>query len=76
MIDLSSPKNLSINDGIATELYMSSLCYTSVDHLSSVILSVGKGALLVKVDIKETYRMVPVNPDDQPLLPVKWANRI
>ena len=40
IIDLSSPKGLSVNDGISAEL--SSLCYTSVDHLSSIILSVGK----------------------------------
>ena len=48
----------------------------SVDHLNSIIISMGKGALLVKADIKEAYRMVPFNPDDQPLLAVEWANRI
>ena len=32
--------------------------------------------MLVKADIKEAYRMVPVNPDDQFLLAVEWANRI
>ena len=74
IIDLSSPKGLSVNDGIATDL--SSLCYTSVDHLCSIILSVGKGVQLVKADIKEAYRMVPDHPDDQPLLAVEWANRI
>ena len=63
-----------MNDCISAEL--SSLCYTSVDNLSSTILSVGKGALLVKADIKEAYRMVPVNPDDQFFLAVEWANRI
>ena len=42
IVDLSSLKSSSINDGIATEL--SSLCYTSVDHLSSIIISVGKGS--------------------------------
>ena len=74
IIDLSSPKGLSVNDGIATDL--SSLCYTSVDHLCSIILSVGKEAQLVKADIKEAYRMVPVHPDDQPLLAVQWTNRV
>lgn len=63
-----------MNDGISAEL--SSLCYTSVDNLSSTILSVGKGALLVKADIKEANRMVLVNPDDQFFLAVEWANRI
>ena len=74
IVDLSSPKSSSINNGIATEL--SSLCCTSVDHLSSIIISVGKGTLIVKADTKEANRMVPVNPDDQLLLAVEWANRI
>ena len=30
----------------------------------------------MKVDIKEANRMVPVNPDDQLLLAIEWANRI
>ena len=74
IIDLLSLRGLSVNDSIATDL--SFLCYTSVDHLCSIILSVSKGAQLVKADIKEAYRMVPVHPDDQPLLAVEWANRV
>ena len=46
IMDLSSPKNFSINDGIDPAL--SSLLYVSIDHLSSLILSLGRGALLVK----------------------------
>ena len=60
---LSCPADTSINDAISKELL--SLKYTSVDHLSSLILSEGKGAFLAKTDIKEAYRMVPVYPDDQ-----------
>ena len=72
--DLSSPAGTSVNDAISKEL--SSLKYTSVDHLSSLILSEGKGAFLVKADIKAAYRMVPVHPDDQSLLGVLWDGRI
>ena len=32
----------------------------------------GRGCLLVKADIKEAYRMVPVHPEDQYLLGVQW----
>ena len=46
IVDLSSPAGASINDGISPEL--SSISYVSVDHLSSLVLSVGKGAFLVK----------------------------
>ena len=57
--DLSSPAGKSVNDAISKEL--SSLKYTSVDHLSSFILSEGRGAFLVQADIKEDYRMVPIH---------------
>ena len=53
LMDLSSPKNFSVNDGIDSAL--SSLSYASIDHLSSLILSLGRGAMLVKADIKEAY---------------------
>ena len=72
IVDLSSPMGFSVNDGISQEL--SSLSYTSVDHLASLVTSVGRGALLVKADIKEAYRMVPVHPHDQHLLGVSWQD--
>ena len=34
--------------------------------------SVGKGALMAKVDIQSAYRLVPVHPSDQLLLGVRW----
>ena len=70
IVDLSSPRGFSINDGISSDL--STLSYTSVDHLASLVLSHGKGALLVKADIKEAYRMIPIHPDDQHLLGIHW----
>ena len=70
IVDLSSPEGESVNDGIDKNL--SSLHYTSVDHLAALILATGRGAWLVKADIKEAYRAVPVHPEDQPLLGVSW----
>ena len=46
--------------------------YVSIDHLSSLILSLGREALLIKADIKEAYWMVPIHPQDQWLLGVQW----
>ena len=74
IVDLSSPSNASINDGISPG--WSSLKYTTVDHLSTLILQEGKGAFLVKADIKEAYRMIPVHPHDQPLLGVEWDGEV
>ena len=42
----------------------------------TVVLRMGKGALLVKADIKEAYRMLPVHSEDQPLLGVQWEGII
>jgi len=70
IMDLSSPPGVSVNDGISSEL--SSVRYTSLDHLASLVLSLGTGCLLVKADIQEAYRIVPVHPHDQPLLGVQW----
>ena len=63
IMDLSSPPGESVNDGISSELL--SVSYTSLDHL---VLLLGRGSLLVKADIQAAYRMVPVHPQDQPLL--------
>ena len=38
--------------------------------------SLGKGALLAKLDLKKAYRMVPVHPDDRWLLGVRWQDQI
>ena len=61
IVHLSSPRGFSVNDGISSDL--STLAYTSVDHLASLVLSYSRGAFLVKADIKETYRMAPIYPD-------------
>lgn len=66
ILDLSHPQGWSVNDGIAPELF--SLSYASVDQPAEQILTVGKGALLTKVDLENEYRMIPVHPDDRPLL--------
>ena len=43
-----------------------------MDHLSALILATERGAWLVKADIKEAHRAIPVHPEDQPLLGVSW----
>ena len=74
IVDLSSPDGGSVNDGISTSL--ASLSYSSVDHLAALVLKVGRGAFLVKADIKEAYRMIKVHPQDCHLLSVKWENSV
>jgi len=69
IVDLSSPEGSSVNEGIDTEL--ATLHYASVDHLAALVAMEGKGSLLVKADIKDAYRMIPIHPENQHLLGVE-----
>ena len=54
------------NDFIEKEL--STLSYISIDNIAQVVLQLGKGTLLGKMDVKEAFRLVPVHPSDRLLL--------
>jgi hypothetical protein len=74
IVDLSSPRGKSINDGISKELY--SVSYLSIDEVASWVVRAGKCALLAKFDLKSAYRQVPVHPDDRKLLGMEWEGQI
>ena len=60
IIDLSSPSEGSVNDGIA--LPLCSLSYPTVHEAARLAQSLGKGALLAKLDLQNAYRIVPSRP--------------
>ena len=70
IIDLSSPRGRSVNEAINQDL--SSIRYTSLDDAVYLITSLGRNCLLTKLDLKEAYRAVPVQPADKALLAVRW----
>ena len=74
IVDVSSPTDASVNDGIHKELC--SLSYTSVDAVADGALTLGKGTLIAKMDIKHAYRMVHVNPTDRWLLGMRWEDQV
>ena len=43
-----------------------------MDAVAAVITSLGQGTLLAKIDIRAAYRLIPVHPDDRPLLGIEW----
>ena len=51
IVDLSTPKGSSVNDGISSDLC--SLSYVSIGDVSRVIASLGRGTLLAKIRHKE-----------------------
>ena len=73
-MDLLDPVGLSINDGIDQEL--SSLKYVSVDDTVRLILDLGLGTLIAKLDIESTYRIVPVHPSVRLLLGILWKGHV
>ncbi len=70
IVDLSTPHGGSVNDGILNDLC--SLQYASVDQAVSIILQLGPGTQLAKLDLRDAYRMIPVHPHDHPLLGICW----
>ena len=70
---LSAPPDLSVNDHIDPAAF--SLKYIHVDDAVRAILNIGSGALLSKFDIRNAFRLIPVRPDDWPLLGIHWRNQ-
>lgn len=62
IVDLSYPKEGSVNNGINPE--WCSLSYAFTDNTADTILQLGRGTCLAKVDIQSAYRIVPVHPTD------------
>lgn len=74
IVDLSFPSGSSVNDGINGE--WCSLRYASLDDAGDLIQRLGPGTNLVKMDIKDAYRIVPIHPDDQHLLAIMWERDV
>lgn len=76
ILDLSSPHDdgdiVSINDYMDKE--ECSLQYVRIDDAINIIKSLGNGALMTKVDIKDAFRILPVKSSQWPLLTIKWNN--
>ena len=71
IINLSTPMGGSVNEGIDPNL--TSLTYPRVEDAVRLIKAAGPGASMAKLDLKAAYRHVPVHPDDQSLLAIRWG---
>ena len=74
IVDLSYPRSHSINDGILSEL--ASVSYASVDDAVQLILQLGKGSELVKLDLKQAYCQVSIHPHDHHLFGISWEGNV
>ena len=59
IVNLSCPPGSIVHDGIDPSL--SFIRYASVDNVVEIIRSLGQGTLLTKFDLKDTYRIIPVD---------------
>ena len=74
IVNLSSPAGASVNDAIASD--SCHMQYTSVLEAARLIQQLGVGTQLAKLDLQNAYRMVPVHPDDHPLLGIRWGQEV
>ena len=74
IVDLSSPEGHSVGDGIDPNLC--SIKYAFVDNAVNIIQHLGRGTLLAKIDLRDTYWIVPVHLNDRSLLGMQWRDSI
>ena len=74
IVDLSHPKDHSVNDGISKPLC--SLKYVTIDDAIKEIIQLGRGTLLAKIDIKSAFRLLPVHPADRHMLGMWWNDGV
>jgi hypothetical protein len=73
IFDLSSPAGSSVNDGIPKEC--GTLVYETLNDAVRLVAQVGKGAVMMKHDLKAAFRHVPINPCDYWLLLFEWEGK-
>ena len=72
ILDLSSPPQHSVNDGIPKDPF--SLQYISVDDAIKILMVLGPGALMAKFDVESAYRNVAMRPDERYLFGMRWRD--
>jgi hypothetical protein len=68
--DISSPKNIAVNDGIPRD--RRALEYAAVDDAINALIAQGRGAMLLKEDLADAFRHVPLAISYRWLLGFQW----
>ena len=74
IVDMSYPALASVNDGISREL--TGMVYSSVVDAAQLLVNLGRGSLMAKIDVASAYRIIPVHPEDRYLLGMSWNNQL
>lgn len=78
IVDLSSPRGYSINDGTPKEFFLDKeqeLHFPTIDSLVEIIRNKGAGCLLYKVDRKSAYKFECLDPGDVHLMGMKFEDK-
>ena len=73
IFDLSCPESRSVNDGIPTEY--GAIIYETLDNAIQLVAYAGRGAILMKRDLKSAFRHIPVSACDHWLLIFEWKGK-
>lgn len=52
------------------------LCYPSVDGAIDFVVALGRGTQLVKIDLKNAYRILPIHLENRQFLGVAWEGHV
>jgi hypothetical protein len=73
IFDLSCPEGSSVNDGIPKEY--GTMVYETLNDAICLVAQVGKGAVMMKRDLKAAFRHIPIHPCDYWLLLFEWEGK-
>lgn len=72
ILDLSSPRGNSVNEGIPADMF--SVVYSRFDDAVDLVRTVGVNGFMAKIDVKHAFRLCPVRQSDLPLLCFSWQD--
>ena len=74
IVNLSSPEKASVNDNLKKEL--THVAYSSVEDAVLLLHRLGQGALMAKINIKDAYCIIPINPNDRCYLGIERQGKV
>ena len=75
IIDLSWPKNASVNMGVDKNSYLGSefsLTFPTIDDITKELVNIGPGCHIYKIDVSRAFRHLKIDPGDYDLLGLRW----
>ena len=52
------------------------MAYSSIEDASLAMHTLGPGAQLAKIGIRDVYRIIPVDPEERPFLALSWQDQV